>query len=195
VLIAVFFCAKFYYHITTQNSTLTQWNLSLKAVVIYRLDSIFIGVLASWIYLNYTSFWSKNKYIFLVVGLLLFFFQFVGIGSLGWTIEVMPMFWNVFYLSLISIAVACFLPFLSEWKNEQSIVQKPVTFISLISYSIYLLHYSVILLLMKEYIIIDNQNPIALTLFLGSYISITILLSYLLFRFYEVPMMNLRDKN
>jgi peptidoglycan/LPS O-acetylase OafA/YrhL len=195
VLIAVFFCAKFYYHITTQNSTLTQWNLSLKAVVIYRLDSIFIGVLASWIYLNYTSFWSKNKYIFLVVGLLLFFFQFVGIGSLGWTIEVMPMFWNVFYLPLISIAVACFLPFLSEWKNEQSIVQKPVTFISLISYSIYLLHYSVILLLMKEYIIIDNQNPIALTLFLGSYTSITILLSYLLFRFYEVPMMNLRDKN
>lgn len=194
-LIGVFFCAKFYYHYTTQNTTLTQWNLSLKAVVIYRLDSIFIGVLCSWIYLNYTSLWQKNKSVFYVIGMLLFFFQFVGIGFLGWVIEVTPMLWNVFYLPLISVAVACFLPFLSEWKEEKSIVQKPVTFISLISYSIYLLHYSVILLLMKQYIIIDDQNTIQLVAFLSSYILITIILSYFLYRFYEKPMMNLRDKN
>ncbi|NNT72041.1 acyltransferase [Flavobacterium sp. IMCC34852] len=194
-LIMVFFFAKFYYHYTTQNTTLTQWNLSLKAVVIYRLDSIFIGVFCSWIYLNYTSLWQKNKLLFFVIGMLLFFFQFVGIGFLGWLIEVTPMLWNVFYLPLISVAVACFLPFLSEWKTEKSRFQIPVTFISLISYSIYLLHYSVILLLMKEYIIIDDQNTIQLVAFLSSYILITIILSYFLYRFYEKPMMNLRDKN
>lgn len=194
-LIVIFFCAKIHYHNTTLNTTITQWNLSLKAVVIYRLDSIFIGVLCSWIYLNYTSIWQKYKPLFFVVGMFLFFFQFVGIGFLGWVIEVMPMLWNVFYLPIISIAVACFLPFLSEWKMERSLFTKPVTFISLISYSIYLLHYSVILLLMKQYIIINEQNNIQLVAFLSSYILITILLSYFLYRFYEKPMMDLRDKN
>ncbi|MFN3753529.1 acyltransferase family protein [Flavobacterium sp.] len=194
-LIVIFFCTKIYYQSTTQNTTLTQWNLSLKAVVIYRLDSIFIGVLYSWIYLNYTSFWQKNKVVLFVVGMFLFFFQFVGIGYLGWFIESVPVFWNVFYLPLISIAIACFLPYLSEWKNEKSLFHKPVTFISLISYSIYLLHYSVILLLMKQYIVIDEQNNIQLVTFLSSYILITILLSYFLYRFYEKPIMNLRDKN
>jgi len=195
VLIAIFFGAKVMYQSTTLNTTLTQWNLSLKAVVIYRLDSIFIGVLCSWIYLNYTSLWRKSKAMLFLAGLLLFFFQFVGIGYLGWIIEVSPMLWNVFYLPLISIAVACFLPFLSEWKEEKSFFQKPVTFISLISYSIYLLHYSVILLLMKQYISIDEQDNAQLATFLCSYILITIILSYFLYRFYEKPMMNLRDKN
>lgn len=194
-LILIFFCAKVVYQNTTLNTTLTQWNLSLKAVVIYRLDSIFIGVLCSWIYLNYTSFWQKSKSFFFVLGMILFFFLFVGIGFLGWTIEVTPMFWNVFYLPLMSVGVACFLPFLSEWKEEKVLFQKPVTFISLISYSIYLLHYSVILFLMKQYITIDKHNNIHLITFLSFYILITILLSYFLYRFYEKPMMNLRDKN
>jgi peptidoglycan/LPS O-acetylase OafA/YrhL len=194
-LILIFFCAKMHYQTTTSNTTLSQWNLSLKAVVVYRLDSIFIGVLGSWIYFNYTSLWQKSKSIFLVLGMLLFFFLFVGIGYLGWRIEAASLFWNVLYLSLLSVAIACFLPFLSEWKEEQSLIRKPITFISLISYSIYLLHYSVILLLMKQYLIIEENNDIQLVTFLSCYILITIVLSYFLYRFYEKPMMNLRDKN
>jgi peptidoglycan/LPS O-acetylase OafA/YrhL len=194
-LILIFFCAKMYYQSTTSNTTLPQWNLSLKAVVVYRLDSIFIGVLGSWIYFNYTSLWQKSKSIFLVLGMLLFFFLFVGIGYLGWRIEAASLFWNVLYLPLLSVAITCFLPFLSEWKEEQSLIRKPITFISLISYSIYLLHYSVILLLMKQYLIIDANNDIQLVAFLSCYILITIIVSYFLYRFYEKPMMNLRDKN
>lgn len=194
-LILVFFTAKIYYQKTTANVNLNQWNISLKAVVIYRLDSIFIGVLCSWIYRNFTSFWQKNKYFLFVLGTLLFLFQFVAIGYLGMVIETHPFLWNVLYLPLISIAVSCFLPFLSEWKSTRSFVRKPVVFISLISYSMYLLHYSVILLLMKQYIIIDSQNTVELVGFLTSYILITIVLSYFLYRFYEKPMMNLRDKH
>jgi peptidoglycan/LPS O-acetylase OafA/YrhL len=195
ILIGIFFCTKMYYQATTFNTTLSQWNLSLKAVVVYRLDSIFIGVLGSWIYLNYTSLWQKSKSIFFVIGMVLFFFLFVGIGFLGWRIEAASLFWNVFYLPLLSVAVACFLPFLSEWKEEQSLIRKPITFMSLISYSIYLLHYSVILQLMKQYLIIEENNDIQLIAFLSCYILITIVLSYFLYRFYEKPMMNLRDKN
>ena len=39
IMIAVFGATKIYYQLTTTNISLQQWNLALKAVVIYRLDS------------------------------------------------------------------------------------------------------------------------------------------------------------
>jgi peptidoglycan/LPS O-acetylase OafA/YrhL len=195
VLILIFFCNKIYYQNITENTTLTQWNMSLKAVVMYRLDSIFIGVLCSWVYCNFITFWQRSKYIFFVLGTLIFLFQFVAIGYFGLLIETHPALWNVFYLPLISVAVACFLPFLSDWRTEKSIVQKPVIFISLISYSVYLLHYSIVLQLLKHYIHYDSQNPVQLYGFVAAYVGITFSLSYLLYRFYEKPIMDMRDKN
>ena len=193
-LFFIFFCNKIYYQYTTTNTDLTQWNVSLKSVVIYRLDSIFVGVLCSWIYCNYTLLWQRSRKILFVLGVLLFLFLFVGIGRLGWFIETHSLLWNVFYLPFVSITVACFLPFLSEWKEEKSIMSKPVTFISIISYSIYLLHYSIVLQLMKYYFPINDQNILLLSLFLLVYFGITITLSYLLYRFYEKPITDLRDK-
>ena len=194
-LFFIFFCNKIYYQYTTTNTDLMQWNVSLKAVVVYRLDSIFIGVLCSWIYFNYPFLWFKSQKSLLILGILFFMFLFVGIGRLGWFIETHSLLWNVFYLPFVSITVACFLPFLSEWKEEKSIINKPVTFISIISYSVYLLHYSIVLQLMKYYFPISPQNTLELCFFLLVYFGITFILSYLLYRFYEKPMMDLRDKN
>ena len=194
VLLIVFFISnKIWYNYVTTNTTLIQWNISLKAVVIYRLDSIYIGVLYSWFYINYYSFWKKIKNLSFFVGTLLFLFLFVGIGYFKLMIETYSWFWNVFYLPLVSMAVACFLPFLSEWKNEKTFIKKPIAFISLISYSIYLLHYSIILQIMKYYFPVRSQETSTLFLYTSFYIFITITLSYLLFRFYEKPMMDLRD--
>lgn len=195
LLILVFFCNKIAYQYTTTNVNLNQWNMSLKAVVIYRLDSIFIGVLCSWIYLNFTRLWQKWRYFFFLLGIFLFLFQFVAIGYFRLLIETHPVFWNVLYLPLVSVMVSCFMPFFSEWKQEQSFIRKPIVFISLISYSMYLLHYGIILQLMKNFIDYDAQNPVELYGFLAIYVFLTLLLSYWLYRFYEKPMMDLRDKN
>lgn len=194
-LILIFFTHKIAYQNTTANVNLDQWNSSLKAVVIYRLDSIFIGVLCSWMYLNITETWRKYRYIFFVIGIVLFLFQFVGIGHLGLFIETHSAFWNIFYLPLVSVMVACFLPFFSEWKEEQSCIGKPIVFISIISYSMYLLHYGVVLQLLKYNINYNPQNAVELYGFLSVYLCLTLLLSYFLYRFYEKPMMDLRDKN
>jgi peptidoglycan/LPS O-acetylase OafA/YrhL len=195
VLIFIFFCTKINYQLTTTNTTLGQWNISLKAVVLYRLDSIFIGVLCSWIYCNYSSFWRLNKQVFFVIGIGLFIFQFVAIGYFRLMIDTHPYLWNVFYLPLVSIGVACFLPVLSEWRTETAFYRKPIVFISVVSYSVYLVHYSVVLQLLKHYVSYDAQNAIHLLGFVLAYVFITFLLSYLLYRFYEKPLMDLRDKN
>jgi peptidoglycan/LPS O-acetylase OafA/YrhL len=91
--------------------------------------------------------------------------------------------------------VACFLPFLSEWKGRGLFWEKPIVWLSKISYSMYLLHYSIILLLMKQYLSYDAQNVFQVGVFILGYFVITLILSSLLYRFYELPLMNLRDKN
>ena len=164
-LIMVFFCSKIQYQFTTTNTNLTQWNVSLKSVVLYRLDSIFIGVLCSWIYLNYKEIWLRSRKILFVLGIVFFMFLFVGIGRLGLFIETYSLLWNVFYLPFVSVTVACFLPFLSEWKEEKSLILKPVTFISIISYSIYLLHYGVVLQLMSIILLLILKTFLCCLLF------------------------------
>lgn len=193
-LILVFWMNKFYYHSQHTISNLLEWNLNLKSVLIYRIDAILMGVLAAWISLNFSEFWKKSKTIFALIGFGFLFFLMFGILPLNLTIEQNPFFWNVLYLPITSIAFAFFLPFFSEWKTYTNAVFYPIELISKISYSIYLLHYSVILLLLKTFFETSQMSDFERHFFTMVYLLITFLSSYLLYRFYEKPIMNWRDK-
>ncbi|MGV9004854.1 acyltransferase family protein [Flavobacterium sp.] len=195
LLIVASFVAKIFYTNFTTNVTLDQWNLSVKSVVLYRLDSIYIGVFASWIFNYYTKLWAKFKYVSMMLGFLIFFTLFFELGRIGLLIETHPYFWNVLYLPITSIAVALLLPVLSLWNTKTSFFQQLIAFISKISYSIYLLHYSLILYLMKYFIDLSSFTKLGLYIFTSSYLMIVFILSALLYRFYEKPMMDLRDNN
>lgn len=192
LLIFVGILLKIQYHATTLDTTLMQWNVSLKAVVIYRLDSIFIGVLFSWIALAFTGLWKKYKFHFAGLGILFLGFFTAGVGFFRLLIDTHPFFWNVVYLPMVSLSIAFFLPVLSTWKTISPGIKKPIVFVSLISYSMYLLHYSIILHSMQQYVV--TKNPLHLIGFFMAYLIMTIGLSYLLFKFYEKPMTAKREK-
>ena len=193
-LILVFWMNKFYYHSQHKISNLSEWNSNLKSVVIYRIDAILVGVLIAWIRFNFEAFWKKYKVLFAFVGIGIFFFLLFGITSSNLRIEQSQFFWNVIYLPLTSFGFAFFFPIFSEWKVSNSWLKFPIEFTSKISYSIYLLHYSVILQLMKHFV----DTTVLLTserhFFTFCYLVITFLFSYILYHFYEKPMMNLRDE-
>jgi peptidoglycan/LPS O-acetylase OafA/YrhL len=79
-LIVSSFLARIWFHATTNNTDIVIWNATVKSVVIYRLDSIFIGVLCSWIAENFRSYWAQYKNAFLAIGFLAIGFLFTGIG-------------------------------------------------------------------------------------------------------------------
>lgn len=193
-LILVFWLNKFYYHSKHTISNLLEWNLNLKSVLIYRIDAILMGVLAAWISLNFSEFWKKSKTIFAFIGFGILFFLMFGILPLDLTIEQNSFFWNVLYLPITSITFAFLLPFFSNWKTFTNPILYPIELISKISYSIYLLHYSIILLLLKTYFDTSQMLDFERHLFTLVYLFITFLSSYLLYRFYEKPIMNWRDK-
>ncbi|WP_313804481.1 acyltransferase [Flavobacterium sp.] len=194
ILTLLFLIFKLAYQLTTENIDINQWNLSLKAVVIYRIDSILIGVLAAWFSMVFVDIWKSKRFLFALIGLVFVGFMYVGVGFFRLLIDTHPFFWNVLYLPLTSITFSLFLPFLSEWKAESNWLTNSITFTSKISYSIYLLHYGVVLQLMKYFISTEAFSTSMLHGFTFAYLLITFLLSFLLYRYFEKPIMDLRDR-
>jgi peptidoglycan/LPS O-acetylase OafA/YrhL len=171
-----------------------QWNVSMKDVVIYRIDAILVGVVFSWISINYENFWRKSKYILAYIGVLFFLIFYYSLGHFRIIIENYPMFWNVFYLPITSFSVALFLPLLSEWKTTTIPFKNVIVTISLISYSFYLLHYGIVLQLMKHYCTTENLKQYELHMFTLVFLILSFGLSYLNYKYFEKPIMDLRDK-
>ena len=130
-----------------------------------------------------------------IIGILMCGFLLFGVGKFQLLIETHPFFWNVIYLPLTSICVAFFLPLLSQWNSACGLAARAITFISIISYSIYLLHYGIVLQLMKHFLILRTGTTEQLCGFVIIYVFLTFAFSSILYRYYEKPIMNLREKD
>lgn len=193
LIITIFIITKIVYNTNDDLKSMIFWNVNLKAMTIYRIDAIYYGVLAAWLSLNYATIWNKFKWLFLIIGGLIFVGMNVMITMKQIFIETHSFFWNVLYLPLNSIAIAFVLPLLSNIKSAPKIILKPITFVSLISYSMYLLHYSVVLQWLKHKVPTDFLTMIGVLVYVAVYFVLTLIVSYLLYRFFERPMTNLRD--
>ncbi|HMI07298.1 MAG TPA: acyltransferase [Flavobacterium sp.] len=186
-LILVFIWTKWLYNDTTANTNVNQWEVSLRTVAIYRFDSVFIGVLISWLFHPDGTFCKKAKWVLALVGCGIVGFFIVGVGYLQLLIETHKVFWNIFYLPLASIGLGCFLPLLSQWESAAVFLQKPIRFLSRISYSVFLLHFSV-LLLTEEFLFNLNSSGTKLVVLSLIYVLFAFLSGTILYYLAEKPM-------
>lgn len=194
IIILFFIITKIIYNLSIANSDMMFWNVNLKAITIYRIDAIYYGVLASYFAMNNPIKWKRSSWLAFMIGILIFGILNFIIPTQRVFIETHPFFWNVLYLPINSIAIAFCLPLLSIVKKAPRIILIPVTYISLISYSMYLLHYSIVLQLLKYYIPTEGLAKFDVFVYSAVYLILTILLSYILYRIYEKPAMDIRDK-
>jgi peptidoglycan/LPS O-acetylase OafA/YrhL len=104
-------------------------------------------------------------------------------------------------LSLTEIGTLFMLPYLSTLSIERhNNFTKTVTFISVISYSMYLTHLNVTqtflvpqLMSLADHITLKTKNYFHVIQYITYWIT-TIALSYLICRYYELPITALRDK-
>ena len=191
ILILIFIFNKIIYYLTTLNTTIEQWNYSLKAVVVYRLDSFLIGIFASWIAINYNEFWLKHKVKLFFLGCFFLIMLFVGVGYFRFFIDTHPFFWNVLYLPLVSTTFALFLPFFSNWQIVSDRFSKPILLLSLLSYSLYLLQYGIVLQVMKFCFTISSFSMVQLHVFTFFYFIFVFFLSFIMYKYFEKPIMKL----
>lgn len=194
-LIILTLAFKTYYNIHSANLDLKQWSFEIRAVVIYRIDSVLIGVLFGYFYQNHKELVISKSRLFLMMGFLLLFLLAVCVLVFKFKLNNAAWFWNIFCLPMVSLAICLFVPMLLNWKKPSERIGNLIAFICNISYSIYLLHYSIILFLLKYFIDTTNFVLWQLNIFTLFYILITIGLSYVMYTYFEKPINEYRAKN
>jgi peptidoglycan/LPS O-acetylase OafA/YrhL len=175
---------------------LNMWDLHFRKQVITRLDSLMYGVLGAYIKYYYSKIWNGYKNVLLWIGLgLIVISQLSFIGLIS---DVDDSFFSIFSFSVMSIGTLFLLPFLSSYRIGPRIISLPVTYISLISYSMYLVNLTFIQtwIIGKMFVyrnIFHYFISSVYTLF-STYLVLCYMISFFLYKYFEVPTTRLRDK-
>jgi peptidoglycan/LPS O-acetylase OafA/YrhL len=192
-ILVLFLLSKLWYNHNQEIRHMRHWSLNVKSTVIYRIDTIYYGVLAAYISVIKPKVWYKLRYLAFGVGILVFIAINFLIPIKQWVITEHPAFWNVWYFIIKSTSIALTLPLFSQIQSASKWIEVPITYISILSYAIYVLHYSIIMQLMKHFIPSETMAGLDLVVYILVYVLITFLSAYILYRLYEKPMTDLRD--
>jgi peptidoglycan/LPS O-acetylase OafA/YrhL len=170
------------------------WDRTLRKQVFTRLDSLMYGVIGAYVFFHFKNFWNKYKIHFLIIGISLFIsmkFNLLGFSKFG-------LYHCVFSFSTTSLATLFLIPYLSCLKTGKGFIYKLITYISLISYSMYLINLTIVqkwILRNIDWTLLENFNGyLFLLLRYSLYWTLTIIISILIYKYFEIPTMNLRDK-
>ena len=179
---------------TLELSTFTEINLHILRQVITRLDAIMFGVLAAYVSHYHPKIWNKGNWMLFIGG-------FAVLYALKYYNDSNMSEYSVVYLPVIkSIIVVGMLPFLSRWKTAKiTSISKVITFISLISYSMYLTNRTIVIDILIKFGLHNNllnkhQITYAWQIDYFFYWAFTIVLSYFLYISIETPFMQLRNR-
>jgi peptidoglycan/LPS O-acetylase OafA/YrhL len=166
------------------------WDINLRKQVVTRLDSLMFGLLAAYMAIRRIDIWGRHPNCFFWIGVAAIVFDtaFFQATQATWYL-------NYFRLSIVPIGTMLMLPKLAAWKRPNDGITKFITFISLISYSMYLLNLKpfgeIVLQILARLAPgwADANNGLIYLL----YWAFTISASAFLYQFYEKPMTKLRD--
>ena len=185
LLIALFVFSKAVYNHTSINADMDVWDSALKSVVIYRLDSVFIGLFTGWLLLNWPQFFSKMKVLIVLAGIFGIAFLLTGVGLFRLRIENHPAFWNIVYLPLTSIIICCFVPILHEWKSVPSILNNTAAFGSKLTYAFYMLNCSLLLQSMHDCFLRHHTSNGMASIIYMIYLLMVLFLSVAVYKYYQ----------
>ncbi len=162
------------------------WDVTFRKTVMCRLDSIGYGLLAAWLYYYYPIYWKRIKFPALIIGIVLLIF------ILHFDKAINTLYKQTVYFSLISFTVMLFLPIAVSYKKAKGIIPIAIQHISKISYSMYLINLALVAEVIRNNIPPTGGADGILKYLL--YWTIVILASTLLFKYFEKPLTDLRDK-
>jgi peptidoglycan/LPS O-acetylase OafA/YrhL len=167
-----------------------EWDVAVRRIVIFRLDSMMYGVFAAFLFHYYRNYWSRFQYQLVAIGTI---FILISLTTYSQNSLDDSFFSRTFLFSLTSVGASCFLPFLNSWNiSTPSLINTAVTSISLWSYSIYLSHPIILGRLMGLSDKMPRYYLIGVGLFL-IYLFLSVLISSFSFYYFEMPVTNLRD--
>lgn len=159
------------------------WSEGYRQVVIFRLDAVMYGVLAAWISRAWPGAWCGSRWALAIAGVAMI----VGLRWYSLRVPVdSDLFMRTGLLSLSPLACAMLLPLCSQWNVAvENVWTRAVRRIALWSYSLYLCHHGLMVLL------VENGLRGAWVWFV--YMPASIAIAAAAYHFYEKPILDLRD--
>jgi peptidoglycan/LPS O-acetylase OafA/YrhL len=151
-----------------------------------RLDSIGFGILIAIIYSYRKELWDKHKIKLFVIGSILFistslYYYLVVLAENEGIIA------RIFFFDILSLSIAMLFPFLYSLKRfKNKFISRLIVHISLTSYSIYLVHLIIILIVIKL--------PLSAISKLIISVGAIFIITTIQYRFFEKPMTSMREK-
>ena len=192
-LILIQFLFKIKYYLEVNVDSYKDWSSTFRKVVIYRLDVIYYGFILVYYYSNNPNFFKKNSKTLLVISFLTLIFTHLSI----YIFEILPQTFLAFYvfayLPIIAICCALVFPYILKLKSN-GVYQKSIYFMSTRSYAIYLINYSMLLLNFKKILTLESMSLFLKIIVVLVFLILSLGLSDLLYRYFEKPILNYRDR-
>lgn len=168
-----------------------KWDLGVRMIVIYRLDSIAWGILAALLRVEFPALWTRCRWPALALGAL-------GLGYLAHYYLTVPLhpdwFGRTWMFSAISAAGACVLPRLDTWQTDSAAAPaRAVRAMARWSYSLYLVNLPLAFLLQKALPLASAKDtPLAAAAVVLLYFALCLAISATVYRLWEKPWMDRR---
>jgi peptidoglycan/LPS O-acetylase OafA/YrhL len=160
------------------------WDVKIRKFLPARMDAPFYGFLAAWIRFYYPK-WFKSLRIpgFLIaVGLYLWYYLYTpAAGTIGK---------DIIYLITSPLTYALLLPTFMYLKRAPALIAKPITWISLISYALYLVNLLIVIIFQKTGLF-EYFNAVNGYIF---YWGVTLFTAWFFYNFYEIKIRKQFDK-
>ncbi|WP_294283500.1 acyltransferase [uncultured Chryseobacterium sp.] len=170
---------------STEIGSIVDWDNNFRKPIITRLDSILLGVIGAWFYIYKNDLLRAYKTHCFICGFIIFAANKL---YLDYILEQFGFYYSVIYFTAMPFSILLMLPAAYYLKEAKGLFSDIISFVSLISYSLYLLNFTIIIILIL--------NPLHLALiikFLLFWI-LTPLLSVLMYKYIEQPFIQLRNK-
>jgi peptidoglycan/LPS O-acetylase OafA/YrhL len=176
-------------------ATWTEWQ---RQIVIFRFDSLMLGVFAAWFSVRFKSAWRAALWPGAIVGAALALAMYATL----WKFSHHQLLWSgddyfdrTYRFTFVSLGFALLLPFASNWKlQRETFLSTTIRRIALWSYGLYLVHWPIVQIVtgrfFKDW---KTSAPQAWAGFFVTVIGATVS-SALLYHFFESRCTHLRDK-
>ena len=192
-VILILFLIKVNHTATGEVDSYRTWSGTFRKVVIYRLDSIYLGFLLIFVSRQFSNFFVRYKIHFLVLGIFMFVVLHVAIFWFKMLPQTHLAFYTLVYLQLLILSLGLTFPYFSSMKYE-GFWNSIVYYISTRSYAIYLVNYSLVLLTIQHFFQIEAYSVLQKASVLMGYLALTLGISELIYKCFEQPILKYRDK-
>ncbi len=184
---------KWNYFNTYEVADYYDWSHSFRKVVIYRLDAIYIGFLLAYLWNEYRTLLIRNRFFLANLGIGLFIVLHLYLLISQTTPNTGRVFFVFIYLPLVSVSIALTFSFFMQLLFI-SPFKKQITWISKISYSLYLVNYSIVLISLQHFFNVEQLHFLPKVGVFMLFWVVTFILSNFLYKQFESPVLKLRDK-